>query len=301
MVSMGLEATYGWHKRATRQHKLTLFSLDFDRLLTTTSNFEKIMAENPALYVSMRNQFIPAMSYTYTYQSPSTRRDAWWMQFHVKEAGHVTSLIYAAAGKSLSQRDKELFGNPFAQFVKFTAEHRRTFRLNQSLSLASRVFAGVVCSYGNSQAAPYAEQFYVGGANSIRAFTVRSIGPGSYKPSSSRYSYMDQTGDVRLEANVELRARLIGDLCGAVFLDAGNVWLLRPDANRPGAQLTASSLRHIALGTGAGIRYDLDFIVLRFDVGIGLHMPYHTEKSGFYNIPRFKDGIGLHFAIGYPF
>lgn len=301
MVSMGLEATYGWHKRATRQHKLTLFSLDFDRLLTTTSNFEKIMAENPALYVSMRNQFIPAMSYTYTYQSPSTRRDAWWMQFHVKEAGHVTSLIYAAAGKSLSQRDKELFGNPFAQFVKFTAEHRRTFRLNQSLSLASRVFAGVVCSYGNSQAAPYAEQFYVGGANSIRAFTVRSIGPGSYKPSSSRYSYMDQTGDVRLEANVELRARLIGDLCGAVFLDAGNVWLLRPDANRPGAQLTASSLRHIALGTGAGIRYDLDFIVLRFDVGIGLHMPYQTEKSGFYNIPRFKDGIGLHFAIGYPF
>ena len=112
---------------------------------------------------------------------------------------------------------------------------------------------------------------------------------------------MDQTGDVKLEANAELRARLFGDLHGAVFLDAGNVWTLRNDPKRPGAQITTSTLKNIALGTGVGLRYDLSFLVLRFDVGVALHAPYQTAKSGFYNIERFKDGLGLHFAIGYPF
>ena len=130
---------------------------------------------------------------------------------------------------------------------------------------------------------------------------MRSLGPGAYRPKNSKYSYMDQTGDVKLEANAELRARLVGDLHGAIFLDAGNVWTLRHDAKRPGAQLTASTLKNIALGTGVGLRYDLDFLVIRFDVGIGLHAPYATSRSGFYNIERFKDGLGLHFAIGYPF
>ena len=170
-----------------------------------------------------------------------------------------------------------------------------------NINIATRLFGGVIYSYGNSEAAPYTDQFYVGGANSIRAFTVRSLGPGAYRPKNSKYSYMDQTGDVKLEANAELRARLVGDLHGAIFLDAGNVWTLRHDAKRPGAQLTASTIKNIALGTGVGLRYDLDFLVIRFDVGIGLHAPYATSKSGFYNIERFKDGLGLHFAIGYPF
>ena len=148
---------------------------------------------------------------------------------------------------------------------------------------------------------PYNDQFYVGGANSIRAFTVRSVGPGRYKPEKSKYAYMDQTGDVKLEANAELRSRLFGDLYGAVFLDAGNIWTLRNDPARPGAQLTASTLKDIALGTGFGLRYDMQFLVLRFDVGIALHAPYETSKPGFYNIEKFKDGLGFHFAIGYPF
>ena len=148
---------------------------------------------------------------------------------------------------------------------------------------------------------PYVDQFYVGGANSIRAFTVRSIGPGSFRPVDSKYAYMDQTGDIKFEANAELRARLFGDIHGAIFLDAGNVWTMRHDPKRPGSQFKGSSLKHIALGTGAGLRYDLDFLVLRLDLGIALHAPYKTSKSGFYNIEKFKDGLGIHFAIGYPF
>lgn len=167
---------------------------------------------------------------------------------------------------------------------------------------------GVIWAYGNKTIAPYSEQFYVGGANSIRAFTVRSIGPGRFHPANnSDYSYVDETGDIKLEANLEYRFRILsnflgGNLNGATFLDAGNVWLMRKDEARPGAEF---SLRHffdsIALGTGVGIRYDLSFLILRLDFGFALHVPYDTEKSGYYNIPKFKDGMGIHFAIGYPF
>ena len=301
MISVGLGATYHWYKRETSQHELTLFNLEFDKLNHTTHAFDSIMQANPALYVSMRDQFVPSLSYTFTYQSRSWRQNPWWLQFTVKEAGNFTAACYAMAGQKLNERNKKLFGNPFAQYIKFTAEMHKLFKLTKDTKLATRLFGGIVYSYGNSYAVPYNDQFYVGGANSIRAFTVRSVGPGRYKPEKSKYAYMDQTGDVKLEANAELRSRLFGDLHGAVFLDAGNIWTLRNDPSRPGAQLTASTLKDIALGTGFGLRYDMQFLVLRFDVGIALHAPYETSKSGFYNIEKFKDGLGFHFAIGYPF
>ncbi len=301
MINFGAAVTYQWARRSTVTHELTPFSLEYDKLLSTTASFDSIMNENPALYVSMRNQFVPSMSYTFTYTSPSTCRNPRWAQLSVKEAGNVVSGLYAAAGHSFSQRDKDLFGSPFAQYVRLTAEGHETFRLTESLSLATRLFAGAVFSYGNSRSAPYADLFYVGGANSIRAFTIRTIGPGSYHTSGSKYAYIDQTGDFKLEANAELRAHLFGSLYGALFLDAGNVWLLREDAARPGGCLSASTLKNIAVGTGGGLRYDLDFLVLRFDVGVGLHAPYETSRSGFYNLERFRDGFAFHFAIGYPF
>lgn len=301
MISMGLGVTYKWHRRPEIRHELNLFNLDFDRLNHTTEAFDSIMTANPALYLSMRDQFVPSASYTFTYQSPRTAPNPWWVQLGIKEAGNLTSAGYAIAGQKFNKRGKELFGNPFAQFVKVTAEAHKLFRINRDMNIATRIFGGVIYSYGNSTSAPYVDQFYVGGANSIRAFTVRSLGPGSFRPNDTKYAYMDQTGDIKLEANAEFRARLFGDLHGAIFLDAGNVWTLRNDPKRPGSQLNASTIKNIALGTGFGIRYDLEFLVLRFDVGIALHAPYETSKSGFYNIPKFKDGLGLHFAIGYPF
>ena len=109
-------------------------------------------------------------------------------------------------------------------------------------------------------------------------------------------------GDIKLEANVEYRFPIIANLYGAVFMDAGNVWLIRNGDTQPGGKLTLSGFgKEIALGTGAGIRYDLDFLVLRFDVGVGLHSPYDTGKGGYYNMPSFGKSLGYHFAIGYPF
>ena len=168
--------------------------------------------------------------------------------------------------------------------------------------------AGVIWAYGNKTIAPYNERFYVGGANSIRAFTVRSIGPGRFHPAeNAAYSYVDETGDIKLEANLEYRFRIFsnlfgGNLNGALFLDAGNVWLMRKDEARPDEQFTFNKFfDNIALGTGLGIRYDLSFLVLRLDWGVALHVPYETGISKYYNIPNFKDGMGIHFAIGYPF
>lgn len=301
MLTFGGNITYKWQPNSTTQHELTAFSLDYDKIIHKTATFDSIMTANPALYVSMRDQFVPSMGYTFTYAAASTHRNPVWLQLSVKQAGNITSGIYAAAGKGFSRKDKNLFGSPFAQFVKATAEAHETFRINSRLSLATRLFAGAVYSYGNSNHAPYSEQFYVGGANSVRAFAVRSIGPGRYRSDNSKYAYIDQTGDFKLEANAELRAHLFGSLHGAVFLDAGNVWLLRRDESRPGGELSGKNLRHIAVGTGAGLRYDLEFLVLRLDFGVGLHAPYETSKSGFYNLERFKDGFAFHFAIGYPF
>lgn len=192
-----------------------------------------------------------------------------------------------------------MFKNPYAQFLKVETDYSKTWQLTEHSKLVGHVNMGVVWAYGNAISAPYSEQFYVGGANSIRAFNVRSIGPGRYHAKTSYLSYLDQTGDMKLQANLEYRPRLFGNLYGALFLDAGNVWTLRSDSDRPGAVFKPKNiLKEMALGTGIGIRYDLDFFVLRLDWGIGLHLPY---KNGFYNFDRFKDSQSLHFAIGYPF
>lgn len=305
MLSFGGNATYNFQPSAVSKHSVTPFRLTFNALQSTTARFDSIMDANRALYQSLKNQFIPAMSYTYTYDDTQikTKKHHLWWQSSITSAGNITSGIYAACGQPFGKKNKKLMGNPFAQFIKLTSEIRYNYRIDVNNRLAMRLMAGIVYSYGNMTISPYSEQFFVGGANSIRAFTVRALGPGSYHPAvENKYSYIDQTGDFKLEANLEYRFRILGDLHGAVFLDAGNVWLLRDDANRPGGKLDLKHFaKDIALGTGVGIRYDLTFLVLRFDVGVGLHVPYETGKTGYYNLPSFKKSLGYHLAIGYPF
>ena len=304
MLSFGGNVTYDFQRSRTWKHSITPFQLTFNTLQSTTARFDSITIANPTLALSLSNQFIPAMNYTFTYDnSRMKRRHQLWWETSFTSAGNVTSLIYATFGKGLNEKDKKLLNSPYAQFLKMTSEIRATLKVANKHYVATRFMGGVLWSYGNQTVPPYSEQFYIGGANSIRAFTVRSLGPGTYNPgSNAKYGYLDQTGDVKFEANVEYRFPLFGDFYGATFLDAGNVWLLRKDENRPGGQLTLRDLgKSIALGTGAGIRYDLTFLVIRLDLGIALHAPYDTGKRGYYNIPKFKDGLGLHFAIGYPF
>ena len=304
MLSFGGNVTYEFRKSRLWKHTVTPFQLTFNTLMSTTERFDSITATNPSLALSLGDQFIPSMNYTFTYDNARLKpRNQLWWETSVTSAGNVTSLLYAAMGKSFNEKNKKMLGTPFAQFLKLTSEVRMLFKVGEKQHIATRLMGGVLWSYGNQTIAPYSEQFYIGGANSLRAFTVRSIGPGTYNPAgNNKYGYLDQTGDIKLEANVEYRFPIFGDLYGATFLDAGNVWLMRKDENRPGGEFSLKNLaKSLAVNTGVGGRYDLTFLVIRLDLGIALHVPYETGKSGYYNIPKFKDGLGFHFAIGYPF
>ena len=307
MLSFGGSATLEFQTSATSHHSIVPFKLAYNKLQKTTAEFDSIVGANRALGLSLQDQFVPSMSYTYTYDdSPLTdRRHHIWWQTSFTQAGNILAAGYAIAGKGFNVEGKQLFGNPFAQFVKLTSEIRYNYQLKKRHNLVGRLMAGVIYGYGNAQnhAMPYNEQFYIGGANSIRAFTIRSIGPGRFIPdAANQYGYIDQTGDLKLEANLEYRFPIFGDLYGAAFLDAGNIWTIHDDPSRPGGQMKwGSFLKDLALGTGLGLRYDLQFLVVRIDCGVALHVPYDTGKSGYYNIPNFRDGLGVHLAIGYPF
>ncbi len=301
MAQFNASINYDWRFRRHVQNTLTLFKLTYTNLMKTTEEFDSIMVANPAVAQSFMTQYIPQMIYTYVYDRQINRDNTINWQFSVQEAGNLFWTIYTACGK---RGEKKLFGAPFSQFVKGSAQlvwGRRI--LSGDNWVVSRVAVGAAHAYGNSSQVPYSEQFYVGGANSIRAFTVRSIGPGSYKaPAGQPEDNFDRTGTFKFEANVEYRFPLAGPLHGALFVDTGNVWLLKKDALRPGGTLQASTfLKDLALGTGVGLRFDISMLVLRADLGIGIHAPYDTGKRGYYNMKSFGNSLAFHLAIGYPF
>lgn len=296
------ELTYDWATSYQHHHSFSPLILSYEFMNSKTAAFDSILSIHPYLQISMRDQFVPKMSYTYTYRSPRKYRHPITWTTTVSEAGNVLSLGYLAAGRKWNERDKKMFKNPFAQFLKLETDFVKYWRLTDQGTLVGHVNAGIIWSYGNAENAPYYEQFYVGGANSIRAFNVRSIGPGRFLPSNSKYSYIDQTGDIKYLMNLEYRQKLFGDLYGAMFLDAGNVWTLHEHEYSPLGKFEAKRFfRQMAVGTGVGVRYDMGMFVIRVDWGVGLHVPYETGKSGFYNIKSFKNAQSLHLAVGYPF
>lgn len=273
-ISAGARIKWTFQKGENIIHELTPIHLEYNHLLSTTERFDKLMAENPALYESLRDKLVPSLEYGFTWTSPKVKRH---------------------------QDRISLFTKQAIQFQKYTAEYSHMIRLTPKSQLVLHGMLGFIWNYGD-KTAPYADLFASGGANSIRAFGVRGIGPGSYHPANSSYSYLDQVGNMRFECNAEYRFPLVGNLFGAVFVDAGNVWLTKDDPARPGGRFSWENLgQELALGTGAGLRYDLEFLVIRFDLGIGIHAPYDTGKNGYYNMPSFGKSLGYHFAVGYPF
>lgn len=301
MAQFNGSITYDWRVRRHVQNTFTPFKLTYTKLMNTTHDFDSIMAANPAVAQSFKSQFIPQMAYTYVYDRAINPDNSINWQFTLQEAGNVFWAIYTACGQ---KGEKKLFGTPFSQFVKGQTQFVWNRRIGRGDNwIVSRIAVGAAHAYGNSTQVPYAEQFYVGGANSVRAFTVRSIGPGSYRPPEGQpEDYFDRTGTFKFEANVEYRFPIWSILHGAVFLDSGNVWLLKSDALRPGGTLRASSFfRDLALGTGAGLRVDISMLVVRADLGVGIHAPYNTGKRGYYNMTSFGKSLAFHVAIGYPF
>lgn len=319
------EWSYRWQPMATRFHSFVPLIVKYQYMSSHTQKFEDIVSENTYLLTAMDDYFIPKMRYTYTYKDKKTTRNPIRWETSIEESGNFTSLCLMAFGEKWNKQDKELFNTPYSQFVKIETDFTKTWQLDASSQLVAHANAGHMWVFGNSDAYPFSEGFYVGGANTIRAFTVRSIGPGSCTGLRNRQaSYMMQHGNTKLVFNLEYRRRLFGSLYGAIFLDAGNVWsnldlTLQPEEGEivtpeeqdiidrwnsvfSDTQLRLKSLpRQLATGTGLGLRYDLDFLILRVDWGFGFHVPYDTGKSGYFNIPTFKDMHSLHLAIGYPF
>lgn len=304
MVSFWGSATYDFNSSLRHYHTVVPFRLNYTYLLKTFQAFDSVTMRNPAVAQSFRNQFIPSMSYTYTYDRAATYRNPnrlYW-QTSVTQAGNIIAGVQYLTGNHKGE-GKQMLNNRYSQFVKLTSELIGYKAVDSRNQVAMRLIGGIEYAYGNSKVMPYSEQFYIGGANSIRAFNVRSIGPGSYHPVETRYSYLDQMGDIKLEGNIEYRFTIYEQLKGALFLDGGNVWLLKGEEQRAGGKLRLKNLpKEIALGTGLGVRYDFSYIIVRADLGIPIHAPYSTGKPGYYNITGgFWKGLVLNLAIGYPF
>ncbi len=307
MTTFAFSLSYSVLSQERHKHYFSPFRLKYSFLSHQTEIFKRIVAENKGLELSLQSQFIPEIAYTYTFDHNYKNRGDHnlWMEYSISEAGNLINSIYAISGKAFN-KTKKLVNVPFAQFVRLTGEGRYTYSMTPSQTLAFRLGLGAIFSYGNMRVAPYSEQFYVGGANSIRSYIVRSVGPGAYVPDSKHFSFIDQVGDLKLEANLEWRFRLLGNLHGALFLDTGNVWLLHKDPTRLNGSIeeikTAKEFfEQVAVGTGLGVRYDFGPVILRMDLGIGIHLPYKTYREGYYNIPSFREGLNYHLAVGYPF
>ena len=296
------ELNYQWQPNERNSYSFSPLTLTYEYMQKVTDRFRQLMDSIPYLEASLANQFIPKMVFQYNFMSPSHYKSPVNFWVNVSEASNILSAGYAAFGKSWSEKDKKLFKNPYAQFVKVDANFTKVWGFGDKSGIAAHANLGTLWAYGNSRFAPYTEQFYVGGANSIRAFNARQIGPGCYRSTQLRRSYVEQTGDIKLQLNLEYRPHLMGSLYGAVFLDAGNVWTMHYDTGRPEGYFKFKNfLKEMALGTGVGLRYDIGYFMIRLDWGVGLHVPYETGKTGFYNISKFKDAQAFHLAIGLPF
>lgn len=212
----------------------------------------------------------------------------------------MDKLLRARKSGSEEERFYKILGVRYAQFIKADGEYRFNHYLNKANSVVYRLFLGCGYPYGNMKALPFEEAYYCGGANDIRAWQARTLGPGSYAPPDK---YPNNVGDFKLEANVEYRFKLFWLLEGALFIDAGNIWNINRYENRQGTKLSSGFYKQIAVGAGAGLRLDVNFFLLRFDLGLKLHDPMQAEGQRFVLLNRnggFNKSV-FNIAIGYPF
>ena len=298
MSAINLGWGYQWKKSQKVSHLFYPFNLNLVNLLETTPEFDDIVSTNPYVKKSFEEQFIAGIKYDLIYDNINRKPNGFYGQLSLSTAGNLIDLLNFGSD---GERPYTIFGNIYSQFVKASAD-LRLFTNTVKQGLVFRLYAGTGYSYGNSTVMPYIEQFYSGGASSLRAFTARSVGPGTYKPEEIN-GLIDQTGDIKLEGNIEYRFPFSKTLKGAIFLDAGNVWLLNEDEARPGADFKfAAFIDQLAVGTGFGLRFDFNFFVMRTDFGLPLRTPYATENGNWLTTTReVFSGTIFNLAIGYPF
>ena len=316
-------------------HAFTPFSLSGVKLVAESDSLLNKAADYPQLIkVLAGNEFVPSVSYNFIYDDYRSRRGVNTMlDLGVKESGNLINAIYCAFGYKWNDKDKPLGKITFNQFVKLTAELRNKFNFTDKISIATRLYAGANIPLGNSLESPLSEAFYTGGPLSLRAASPYAFGPGNFYSDKYNQNFF-HSGDVKLEANFEFRFPIVWKLFGAAFVDAGNVWSWYSSGNLfmdagitdykerlklredlyDGILDNPYFAKQIALGTGAGLRLDIDGLVVRLDIGVAIHAPYQTYKydkdwkpdytkpiNTYFNIPSALDAIRINFGIGYPF
>jgi len=306
---------YTWKQNPRIEHELNPVAINFARLMNTTQTFDDLLTENPFLRKSFEEQFTIGGNYSYTYNSflNSIKQHQYYFNVLLDNSGNTINFIQSIVSGKRPNEDKPftLFGYRYSQFTKLSTDGRYHYIINKNSILASRILAGAGIPYGNSSSMPYIKQFFSGGSNSIRAFLPRTIGPGTYRKPDSLLTkaFLDQAGDIKLEGNVEYRFTIISVLKGALFVDAGNIWLLRKNNELPGGEFNFNTFyKQLAVGTGFGLRLDITYFVLRFDLGVPLRKPYLQENNGWVvKDIDFRDAswrgknLVLSIAIGYPF
>ena len=328
--------TYFFHssKNPYITHAFTPFSLSVVLMKAEAEDLLDKAAEYPQLIkVIAGDEFVPSIGYNFTYNDYRDKRAVNTMlDLGVKESGNLINAIYCIFGKKWDD-PKQLGSITFHQFVKLTAELRNKFNLTDQVAIATRLFAGANIPVGNSMFAPLSEAFYAGGPNGMRAASPYAYGPGNFYSAKYNQNFF-HSGDFKLEANFELRFPIVWKLYGAAFVDAGNVWnwystvdlykaagyedyltrLQIPEDLKDGLYNNPDFAKQIALGTGAGLRLDLDGLVIRLDLGVAIHAPYQTFRytkdykvdttqpiNTYFNIPSALDALRINFGIGYPF
>ena len=309
LKSFRLLAGYSWKENIRIDHELNPLSINFVQANNITSKFREMIQTNQLLAKTIEKQFIVGTTYSFTYtdQMENTRRNNLYFNGNIDLAGNVLGLVQGANVKAGDTAT--IFGVAYSQYARFDVDLRYYYKTGPYSKLVGRVFAGVGIPNGNSSELPYIKQYYAGGSNSNRAFMARSIGPGTFRQADSGNNYYpDQSGDIKLEANAEYRTKLFNIVHGALFVDASNVWLFNESADKPGANFNKDFLNELAVGAGAGLRFDFSFLVLRLDLAIPLSKPW-LEKGNRWVMDRVdfaskqwrKDNLAFNLAIGYPF
>ncbi|CAN5414820.1 BamA/TamA family outer membrane protein [soil metagenome] len=301
---------YRWKRSVKNQHEWSFLSFNYVRPTNITPAFQAQLDTNITLARSIEKQFIIGMVYNYNYNSQAIanrKKHNFYFNGNADVSGNVPGLITGASVKNDNQ--KLILGTPFSQYIRGEADFRYYMRIGKNTTLANRALTGVGYAYGNSVTMPFVKQFFAGGTNSIRAFRARSLGPGTYYAGNPKEVYVpDQPGDIKLEMNTELRAKLVSILYGAVFVDAGNIWLFKEDPERPGGKFSNKFLSQFAVGTGVGLRVDISFFVIRADLSMPIRKPYIATGSkwvfdqiDFSDSEWRRNNLILNIAIGYPF
>jgi len=283
---------YIWNANRFISHQLDPIKINYLQLRKTSPLFNSILEANPFLKRSFEQQFIAGLTYSFMYNelSNTQKKGRFNIKFNFDIAGNTLSLL---GKKQDSDTTKSFLGLSYAQYVKGDVDLSYQYKLGQSgHSLVARVFGGIGIPYGNSQTMPYVKQYFSGGAYSVRAFQIRGLGPGIYNPADNRNLFFDRSGDIRLEGNLEYRFPIISVFKGAIFTDAGNIWNLND--NLVGGKFTSDFINQFGVGSGFGVRVDVQGFVIRFDLAAPLKSPVSGWAFDYKN-PVFN------FAIGYPF